>query len=71
MHTHFNITIGRFLLAVYYVTNTPLAVNDAVSNSKKEGAGQQEGGRAARKIFHLEIDGVRNGQGFAAPKPPR
>ena len=32
----------RFLSALYYVTNTPLAVNDAVSNSRKEGAGQLE-----------------------------
>ena len=27
-------------------------------------------GLAARKVFHLEVDGVRNGQAFAAPKRP-
>ena len=34
------VAIGRLLSAVYYVTNTCLVVNDAVSNSRKEGAGQ-------------------------------
>ena len=45
-------TIGRFLSALHFVTNTRLAKNDAVSNSRKEGAGQ----------LYLEVDGVKKGQ---------
>ena len=27
--------------------------------------------RAARKVFHLQVDGVRNGQAFAVAKRPK
>ena len=45
--------------AVYYITNTRLAVNDAVSNSRKEGAGQ------------LEVDGVRMDKHLLLQNTPR
>ena len=53
---HWEIFVGS-----YYVTKPCLAVNDAVPNSRKEGAGQ----------LPPQSYGVRNGKALAAPKRPK
>ena len=49
-------TIGRLLSAVYYVTNMQVLI---------PGRKGQDGW----KVFHLEVDGVRNGQVFKGASP--